>query len=169
MWCHVQHTELEEDAGRWGDHCVWSDIIWLQKALLYVMDPFLPRDGWAPAWPCEVVNEFLISICLYVASVYLLNLPLKLCSCQTMCFLTFAFLILSPMLLVREWVSSCMWLIYQLRVNYNSCGMNKSSKLYMIIFCSLILIAYDFNIYHKTHFCLITSLFSVLIKWMKFQ
>ena len=53
---------------------IWSDGICLPKSPLRVTEPCFPGDGWAPACRWEVVNEFLVLLCLRAQLfLYLLN------------------------------------------------------------------------------------------------
>lgn len=107
MWCHAEHIELRK-VKKDGGTTMFGVTSFGFTSQLHVIEPCFPRDGQTPIWTCEVVNGFLISIFLYMASALPIKLCVGLCSSHSMSFLTCALLILSPMLLVREWVTGCM-------------------------------------------------------------
>ena len=88
IWCHAQQQKLREEGGR---GFIRSDGFCLPKLLLRAMEPCFPGDGWTlPCW-WEVVNQFLVWLCLCTwLLLYLLNclylkpqvfslLPFKFC------------------------------------------------------------------------------------------
>ena len=66
---HAQHTKQGEEEGRGGTFRVMALVF-----RCYMMEPCFPGEGWTPACWWEVVNEFLILLCLHVQLLlYLLN------------------------------------------------------------------------------------------------
>lgn len=111
IWHHMQQIKLGEEGGRMA-HLEWCHFPNHHRVC---MSPaFLGRGELLPAhW------KWWLNSLFYFASVCAFRLPIKVSLHLPTSFLSFILLILSPVLLVREWVGRWVGLSCQLGLNDN--------------------------------------------------